>query len=158
MALQVWLMRHGEAADPDTASSDEQRALTERGRRQVAAMGTWLSARVEPPELILHSPLRRARETAQSLAEALGSVPVMVETALGPGMRGNTLLTYLQQQGMSRVACIGHQPDIGQCLSTWIGETRAQIAPGTLAIVHFANGSVTGALRALVDPTWFSDR
>lgn len=161
MELQVWLMRHGEAADPDTASRDEDRALTERGRRQVMSLGHWLSERVEPPELILHSPLRRARETAQAFAQSFASgIVILEESTLSPGMRAGELLSLLQRQAAARVVCIGHQPDIGDCLATWVSGGNQQLAPGTLAVVTFngARSAGTGVLRGLLNPMWFLDR
>lgn len=61
----------GEAVDPQ---------LTARGRDQAERLGRWLAA--EPVHHVVSSPLRRALETAQPLADAHGLV---VETA--PGLR-----------------------------------------------------------------------
>jgi phosphohistidine phosphatase len=161
MELQVWLMRHSEAVDPDSAPRDEERALTDRGRRQSAALGRWLNGRMESPQLVLHSPLRRARETAEAFARGFGDdVPVMELRALLPGMRSGELLDVLQRHGVARVVCIGHQPDLSQCLAMWVGGGNAQFAPGALAIVTFAaaRSAGTGILRGLLNPIWFEDR
>jgi phosphohistidine phosphatase len=161
MDLEVWLMRHGDAADPDTAARDEDRALTERGRHQVTALGAWLKERAPTPDIILHSPLRRARETAHALAEGLaGGVPVLEDRALAPGMRAGGLLGALERQGHARVVCVGHQPDIGDCLSGWLGGGHASIAPGTLAVVTFSGAATVGngTLRGFLNPLWFHDR
>src|SRR6476619_1476655 len=61
----------GEAVDPQ---------LTARGRDQAERLGTWLAA--EPVHHVVSSPLRRALETAQPLADAHGLV---VETVAGCG-------------------------------------------------------------------------
>jgi len=158
MGLELWLMRHGEAEDADRAGSDAERGLTERGRRQCAAVGQWLAERTGPPQLILHSPLKRARETAEAFSHG---TPLQAEPELGPGMRADRLLNALNELGLSRVACVGHQPDIGQCLVDCIGSSRVQIPPGTLAVVTFSSATAViggGALRGLLDPAWFSDR
>jgi phosphohistidine phosphatase len=161
MELQIWLMRHGEAVDPAAASRDEDRALTERGRRHAAALSRWLNGRTEAPQLVLHSPLRRARETALAFAQELGDdVSVMDDSALTPGMRAGELLGTVQRHGVDRILCIGHQPDLSQCLATWVGGGNMQFAPGTLAIVTFAaaRSAGTGVLRGLLNPIWFEDR
>ena len=160
MELQVWLMRHGEAVNPDSAPRDDERPLTERGRRQSAALGRWLSGRVDPPQLILHSPLRRARETAEAFAHEVGEgVPVMELRALLPGMRSGELLHVLQRHGVANVVCVGHQPDLGECVATWVGGCNLQLAPGALAIVTFsaARAAGTGVLRGLLNPAWFQE-
>lgn len=59
----------GEAVDPQ---------LTARGLDQAERLGTWLAA--EPVHHVVSSPLRRASETAQPLADAHGLV---VETIAG---------------------------------------------------------------------------
>jgi phosphohistidine phosphatase len=161
MELHVWLMRHAEAADPDTAACDADRALTERGRRQIAALGRWLKDRAAPPELILHSPLRRAQETAQVLAAEFDApVSVVEDGVLTPGMRPGELLDLLQRHAAARVACIGHQPDIGECLAAWIDGGNQHLAPGALAWVTFPGPRAAGGavLRGLLNPAWFLNR
>jgi phosphohistidine phosphatase len=66
--LKLWLARHGEAVDPDEAKSDFDRVLTDSGRRRLSEVTRWLLEREEPPELILHSPLIRAKQTAEAIA------------------------------------------------------------------------------------------
>jgi phosphohistidine phosphatase len=157
--LEVWMMRHGEAADPTASSTDSERALTPRGRQQVVALARWLADRGEPPQLVLHSPLRRARETAEAFADGYAERPAVLEdAALSPGMRASLLLTRLRQQGPLRVVCVGHQPDVGQCISEWVGGARLQVPPGLLAMVCFGTAEGSGALRGVLDAGWFVDR
>ena len=156
--LQLWLGRHGEADDPDTAPSDFERKLTAFGRHQVGQMTRWLLTREQPPQLILHSPLVRARQTAEVIAgEISGGVVVMEESLLAPGFATASLLNRLTNAGVERVVCIGHQPDIGRSLSEMTGGVRAEIAPGTLAGIEFQGLTTVGAgtLRWLADPFWF---
>lgn len=156
--LQLWLGRHGEAADPDTAATDFGRELTPFGRNQVSQLARWLLTREEAPELILHSPLIRARQTAEVIAgEVPGGVVVMEEALLAPGFSTSSLLNRLKNAGVHRVVCIGHQPDIGRSLSEMTGGVRAAIAPGTLAGIEFQGLTTVGAgtLRWLADPFWF---
>ncbi len=155
--LKLWLGRHGEAMDPDTAHSDFERTLTSTGRRQVRELARWLLERESAPELVLHSPLVRARQTAETIAEAIGgSVVLMEDPVLSPGFSTASLVNRLQNAGVSKVVCIGHQPDIGRCLSDLTG-TRAYVVPGTLAGIEFQGGPSIGggALRWLADPFWF---
>jgi phosphohistidine phosphatase len=157
--LQLWLGRHGEADDPDTAPTDFDRKLTPFGRNQVAQLTRWLLAREEAPELILHSPLVRARQTAEVIAgEISGGVVVMKESLLAPGFSTVALLHRLKNAGVQRVVCIGHQPDIGRSLAEMTGGVRTAIAPGTLACIEFQGATAvdTGMLRWLADPSWFA--
>ena len=156
--MTLWLGRHGVAVDPDAAGSDFDRALSGFGRQQVSQMARWLLMREPPPELVLHSPLVRARQTAETIAgEISGGVVILEESLLAPGFSTAALLHRLKESGVSRVVCIGHQPDIGRGLSEITGGGRALISPGTMAGVEFHGPTVIGAgsLRWLADPSWF---
>lgn len=52
--------------------------LTELGRRQAHALGRQLSQTANRPRFIVHSPLRRATQTAEILATYLGIEPELV--------------------------------------------------------------------------------
>jgi phosphohistidine phosphatase len=154
----IWLGRHGEAVDPDASGTDFERVLSSLGRRQVGDMAQWLLSREAPPDLILHSPLVRARQTAETIAAQVpGGGNVLLEPALSPGFSTQNLLTRLQSYGVSRVVCIGHQPDIGRCLGELLGGGRALISPGTMSGIEFHGQAAVGAgsLRWMADPFWF---
>lgn len=65
----LYLIRHADAID---LQPDEARPLSEKGRAQVAALAKFLErSEAFAPVEIRHSSLVRARETAESLAQAL---------------------------------------------------------------------------------------
>ena len=156
--MKLWLARHGDASDPDHAPSDHARQLTDLGRRQVSQLTRWLLEREEAPELILHSPLVRARQTAETIAGEVGrGVIVMEERLLAPGIQTTSLLRRLSDSGVTRIVCVGHQPDMSRCLAEMLGGGRHLFSPGTIAGIEFG-GVVTagaGSLRWLADPFWF---
>jgi len=158
--LRLWLARHGEAVDPDEAASDFSRTLTAAGRRKLAEQTQFLISREQPPELILHSPLVRAEQTAQVIADEIGAdrVTVKVELALSPGIDVDDLLRRVAKTTAERIVCIGHQPDMSRCLAEMIGGGSMHFSPGTVAGVDFQGPIVRhGAyLRWLIDPHWFS--
>jgi phosphohistidine phosphatase SixA len=156
LELELWLMRHGEAAGSDSAGSDASRPLTERGQRQVQQFARWVAERSAPPDLIWYSPLVRARQTAELVAEEF-QLTAEEQSVLSPGMDAETLLRKLAGHSVSRVICVGHQPDIGQALGEIIRGGRMSVSPGTCASVVFAGPIVSGAgtLRWLADPAWF---
>lgn len=158
--LTLWLARHGEAVDPDRANSDFDRALTESGRRKLTETASWLLDREQAPELVLHSPLVRARQTAETIAAVIddASVPVRVEHRLSPGIDTDELLTYLSSTTAERILCVGHQPDMSRCAAEMIGGGHIQYYPGTIAGMVFSGPIIRsgGQLKWLVDPRWFS--
>lgn len=133
--MQLWLTRHGEAMSAEGSGTDFDRRLTEQGRRQVAQLGRWLLEREKTPDLILHSPVKRAAETAAIFREELGPRIASEEShILAPGMQCDLLLTRLASHMNEIVVCVGHQPDIGRCVAEMIGG---------------------GQLRWLLTPDWF---
>lgn len=88
--MQLWVARHGEAVDPDEAATDFDRTLSDRGRRQVGELARWLATRTVLPELIWHSPLVRARQTAQAFAaEWPVEIPLEESPAMAPACAAN---------------------------------------------------------------------
>ncbi|MGO8895802.1 MAG: SixA phosphatase family protein [Streptosporangiaceae bacterium] len=72
------LVRHAEAAGPGVP--DHDRPLARRGRRDAPAVGRWLRDAHCVPDQVLCSTARRARETWQLAAVALGAaVPVIFD-------------------------------------------------------------------------------
>jgi phosphohistidine phosphatase len=158
--LTVWLARHGEAVHPDECDSDFHRGLTDFGRRQVSALATWLASRSETPELFLHSPLLRAKQTAETIAEAVGASPscVRAETRLSPGINPEDLLKALAATSAERILCVCHQPDVSRCLAEFISGGHFQYTPGTIAQIQFSGPIIRGGgyLSWLADPEWFA--
>ncbi len=69
MSIEVFLVRHGEAAAGWGESTDP--GLSELGWQQANAVASQLQRHALEPFLLVSSPLRRARETAQPLAALL---------------------------------------------------------------------------------------
>jgi broad specificity phosphatase PhoE len=77
---RVFLLRHGESADPTVFHGAESDVgLSERGRRQAEAVAPILAAR--GPVAVVSSGMRRALETAAPIAAACGC-PVRAEPDL----------------------------------------------------------------------------
>jgi phosphohistidine phosphatase len=83
--MEIYLLRHGIAEDQQAGSRDADRALTAEGKKRLReVLQTAKNAGVQP-ELIVTSPFRRARETAQIAAEALGTKePLIASESLTP--------------------------------------------------------------------------
>ena len=66
--MRCYLVRHGDALP---AYTDPERPLSARGRKEVALLGQLAAERGVVVAQICHSGIRRARETAERLAESL---------------------------------------------------------------------------------------
>ena len=116
--MRVLLFRHGPAGkrDPERWPDDALRPLSPRGigRTRDAASGV---VRLERQVArILTSPLQRATETAEILAERCdGKVPIETFDALAPGRSFRTIVQRLSAGSSEEtVALVGHEPDLGK--------------------------------------------
>ena len=75
--MELILVRHAQPVRVDAGRVDgaADPELSVAGRGQAERLARWLAA--DPPDALLTSPLRRARETAEPLADTLG-MPVEV--------------------------------------------------------------------------------
>jgi phosphohistidine phosphatase len=68
-AVKIFLIRHGHAVDAAEQLSDGERYLTKKGRRAVREVGRALRKAGVAFEAIVTSPLVRAVQTAELIAE-----------------------------------------------------------------------------------------
>lgn len=79
--MRLYLLRHGE---PQPEEKDSQRRLTPRGRLDIATIGRFLEQNdLYIPE-IWHSDKARVRETAEIIAQALGTTRLLQKSGLAP--------------------------------------------------------------------------
>ncbi|MEI6804514.1 MAG: phosphohistidine phosphatase SixA [Burkholderiales bacterium] len=128
MDLILW--RHAEALDPAPGESDLHRRLTPRGEKQAARVAAWLDRQLPEMAKIWVSPARRAQQTAQALGRKFKTSEL-----LGPQGSAAELLELVQwPQGKGCVLVVGHQPTLGQTLSSLLGlsERECTIRKGAL--------------------------
>lgn len=128
--MELYLIRHGIAQERTSDRPDRTRSLTAQGQektRQVAKKLYSLGLRFDS---ILTSPLVRSRQTAEILLEMQLSDRIFECVALAPDGDIFAWLNWLEQQQYSpstKLALVGHQPDLGQWASMLIGN-QAQAA------------------------------
>ncbi len=105
--MRLFLVRH---AHSDPGDPDELRPLSPRGREQARELAERL-APVEP-ELVLASPLLRARETAAAIAKG-ARAEFRVDERLAPGASADDVLAAIEGTG-GPVVAVGHQPDCSE--------------------------------------------
>ncbi len=119
----IHIVRHAEAVDRSDDISEEQRYLTPRGRKRFRKVAKALRKTGGAPDLILTSPLLRAVQTADILAESLRyEGDLLVTTLLSPGFRPQKLdrLLELNPQATEMVL-VGHEPDLGIVAGSLLG-------------------------------------
>lgn len=124
----LFLIRHGIAADLAPQGSDFERPLTEAGMQRTRQVAKRLKALGLEFSTVLTSPLLRAKQTAQLLLEAQLANTLEISPDLAPGGSLADWVIWFQrwqQQGGTHLALVGHQPNLGQW-AEWLcwGESR----------------------------------
>ncbi len=124
----LYLIRHGIAAERELYPSDEERPLTKEGDRKTRKVAQKLLDLGLKFDIVLSSPLVRARQTAEILIEAGLSSKLENFSELAPNGDINLWLDWYQawsKTGGKSLALVGHQPDLGNWaeLLVW-GEAR----------------------------------
>ena len=121
--MKLLLIRHAKAEAHGHPQGDGARALTEHGRRQSRKVGAFLRREDLVPDMVLSSPLVRARETAEIVCAAAGADPPVVQNWLGCGMHPAEALRELAVFATSarRVAIVGHEPDFSGLVEYLLG-------------------------------------
>ena len=111
--MELFLMRHG-IAGPGTppAMVDEDRRLTPEGKRRIRLIAMRLRSLRITFDLILSSPLVRARQTAAIVAKELGIDAVETTPSLSPGRSPDDILRLLRTLAPcpDALLLIGHEP------------------------------------------------
>lgn len=128
--MELYLIRHGIATERGIDTKDEERSLSSQGRQKTWKVAERLQALGLRFDLILASPLVRARQTAEILRDSGLSSHLEESTYLAPGGNIYAWLRHIEQwhQEPKSMAIIGHQPDLGQWAEILIwGEARDKL-------------------------------
>lgn len=118
--MQLLIVRHEEAEKRATGAQDEDRQLTERGKRRMRRAVKGLRTAMTEIDTIATSPLVRAVQTGRILAGAYGVRKPQKLSSLEPSGDRNEVLAWLQEQGENEtVALVGHEPHLG-LLASWL--------------------------------------
>jgi len=122
--MNLYILRHGIAVDHGAAGfeNDDERPLTGKGERKLWAIAEAMKALEISFDLILSSPLVRARQTAEIVADALKCRKRMeITDTLAPQESAKPLIEYLRDQGaVDDVVLVGHEPFLSRLIASLI--------------------------------------
>jgi phosphohistidine phosphatase len=134
MPAHIILVRHAHAEWPNYVGRDFDRPLTPRGEQEARSSARAIALANTVPDLILASPARRTRQTAEILAQEfqLDSDSLRCVDALY-NASASTLTAVLQRAASEAgvLALVAHNPGISDLARSLSREsTRAAFAPG----------------------------
>ncbi|MGK5110846.1 SixA phosphatase family protein [Geodermatophilus sp. CPCC 205506] len=114
---RLLLIRHARAAGGHV---DADRPLTEKGRRQAAAIGTWLAEAGMVPDTTLVSPARRAAQTWAQASAALesGRQPIVDSRIYDNTVEALLAAVRETSEDVRILAVVGHNPSVAELVST----------------------------------------
>ena len=133
------LIRHAHALPSYAAgvSSDALRPLSEEGRQKAAQTAQQLTQLHLPAARLLTSPLLRAVQTAQAVAEALHA-PLKKTEELNGFSSDSSVVDFLREhlQDNATLVAVGHNPNISCVFHLLCGQVRP-FSPGSFAVLTF---------------------
>ena len=129
------ILRHAKSSWQNNDLSDHDRPLNPRGQRDAPNVGTWLRNEDLIPEAVLSSSAKRARQTAQAVAQECGCAG---ELQLSRELYAGGPEAYLEaiRNLSSSVDCalvVGHNPDLEELVEILTGES---VRLPTAALAH----------------------
>ena len=122
--MLLYLLRHAEA-EPH-CDDDFSRRLTEKGYKQARQAGCFMKEQCLRPDLILTSPVIRARDTAGIVAKLLGKIDVTQVPWAACGMDPERALAELASYSKFKsILLVGHEPDFSTLIASLIGLSRS---------------------------------
>lgn len=121
---ELYFVRHGLAEERgDAWPDDTKRPLTEEGMARLRKAVRGLSRIGVAIDVVLTSPLVRARQTAEIVAGGLDPRPSIVNVdSLAPAGSYAAVLADLEKHSRkSRLALVGHEPMMGELAARLVG-------------------------------------
>ncbi|WP_276119831.1 SixA phosphatase family protein [Pararhizobium qamdonense] len=161
------ILRHAKSAWPDGVI-DEERPLSDRGRKAAPVIGAYMAREKLIPDLALVSPARRARETWQLVHEALPDGVAERPAAGLYEVPADNILAVIQatEQNIRTLLLVGHNPGLEDLASLLVKDgdagavarIREKFPTAGLAVIDFEIGgwdavaAGTGYLERFVTP------
>ena len=154
--MKLYFLRHGIAVDREEwKGNDFDRPLTDEGRERMAREAKTIAKLDLGLDVIITSPLLRARETAKIVAERLKMEDELIEDErLGPDFDATRLSAILQEREIAdAIMLVGHDPSMTEMVGQLAGGARIDLKKGGLACVDVRDSaSLNGQLVCLVTP------
>lgn len=156
--MKLLLIRHAVAVPRGTPGiADGERPLTVDGEADFRSAAGGLAWIVDPPDVLLSSPLVRARATADITAWAFGRPEPRIEPALAYGTPERVLTALATHEATATtIGVVGHEPLLSAVLARLLGagdSNRVEFEKGGVALVDLPDGVWTaGRLVWFLEP------
>lgn len=152
--MEIYVLRHGEAEERETGLADRDRKLTAKGKKDLKEVLKIARKAETAPDLILTSPLRRAKETATIAADILGCKSVVETRNLLPGASPEQIWSEISTDyKVDSILLAGHQPHLGSLIGLLLeAAIMVDLKKGALVRIetHGKLGPPRGVLKWMI--------
>lgn len=158
--MNIYLIRHGDAEKSYTAKNDFERKLTPQGIEQIKSASKGWKSFISSFDYIISSPLLRAKETAEIVAEIFNNKnDIIIDERIAAGGSTEDLIDAANELNVKDIAFVGHEPDFSNHISNLTSNSGAFVdfKKGAIAKISF-NGKARlskGMLEYLIPPKVF---
>lgn len=139
--MRLFLLRHGLAEPGHAGLRDFERPLTAEGRARLADVGRAMQRLKIFPNMVLTSPLIRARQTAEAVAPALDA-PVEVVDELRSGATYEDFERLIRRfAGVECLMIVGHEPDFSGVAAALIGAASGALVLKKAGLIRVDTGA-----------------
>jgi phosphohistidine phosphatase len=148
--MHVYFLRHGEADWPNWNKPDDERPLTDKGKKEMKKIAVFLERLDLSLDHIITSPLVRARQTAEAVADHL-DLKLKEDELLEPGFGSSELKRLIKKYPGEEVMVVGHEPDFTETISALTGASL-KLSKAGLALADLDPDEMQGRLLWLIPP------
>ncbi len=152
--MKLYLVQHGDAVSKEV---DPERPLSEQGERDVQRLADQLQHWGVRLSWVIHSGKKRAQQTAEPLANAVGLLgSPIVESNLNPKDPPAPVADKVGEQ-MDDLMIVGHMPFLGKLAAQLVSgdENRNLFAfqPGSMVCLE-RSGEGKWSVAGMIRPDW----
>ena len=148
--MDLLIIRHGKAEPHGVDGSDASRRLSEDGRKKLRRGARGLRKLVPALDAIVSSPLVRAVESAEIVAEAYAGLGFDQSPVLEPYREPKELADWLAGRSESVLAIVGHEPLLSLAATWFLSGLRTsflELGTGGAFLLHFPGEIDAGRAR-----------
>ena len=151
--MQLLVIRHAIAEDreefAESGESDDERPLTQKGAKRMKQVARGLHAEVESIDQLATSPLKRAVQTAEIVADEydLGG-PEVTDTLVPDASHDDFERWAASLRNVNTLAVVGHEPHLSSLVGWLVGGgngSRIDLKKGGCCLIEFESVPKKGA-------------
>jgi phosphohistidine phosphatase len=151
----IYFIRHAKAGWSIPNTSDFERSISKKGRRDINTMGSYLALRGVKPDLILSSCALRAQQTTDLLAEKIafeGERYYLQELYLTSSEAIGEIVS-IQDDDIDTMFIVGHNPYLHELANSLIDEHISKFPSLGIVAINFdtESWSSIGETRGEID-------